>query len=379
MKKTAQKKQTGKVNVRAAVWSLIGCAIFLVILFLIPSGYKFEVGIGAADAEVGTSTVARALMPIPLDKAAYNRKLLAISHIPEASTTPEFLSGETTLWKTASTSKLLWPAKITAYPNAGAILPFKRIVAYYGNFYSKGMGVLGQYPEEVVIQKLLAEVAEWNAADPSTPVVPAIDYIASTAQLDPGKSGKYTARMPDSQIDIAIALAKKVNGIVILELQVGLSNLPTELPILEKYLKMPEVHLALDPEFAMHGGARPGTVIGSFDAADINFAANYLAKIVQENNLPPKVLVVHRFTHKMVTNYQNITPLPEVQIVMDMDGWGDPAKKKGTYKQVIYPEPVQFTGFKLFYKNDLLPPSTRMLQKDELLQLTPAPLFIQYQ
>ena len=30
------------------------------------------------------------------------------------------------------------------YPNPGALLPFHRIVAYYGNFYSTHMGVLGE-------------------------------------------------------------------------------------------------------------------------------------------------------------------------------------------------------------------------------------------
>jgi len=81
----------------------------------------------------------------------------------------------------------------------------------------------------------------------------------------------------------------------------------------------------------------------------------------------------------MVTNYQNIMPTPEVQVVMDMDGWGDPEKKIGTYTRVIFPEPVQFTGFKLFFKNDLWAPSTRMLTPTELLKLRPIPSYIQYQ
>ena len=88
---------------------------------------------------------------------------------------------------------------------------------------------------------------------------------------------------------------------------------------------------------------------------------------------------MHRFTRNMVTGYQNITPLPEVQIVMDMDGWGDPAKKLNTYRSFIASEPVQFTGFKLFYKNDLKPPSTRLLTPAEFLKLTPRPSFIQFQ
>jgi hypothetical protein len=199
------------------------------------------------------------------------------------------------------------------------------------------------------------------------------------AQGSAGKDGKYRARMPDDQIDYALKLAEKVHGIVILDIQVGLSNLQTELPQYEAYLKRPDVHLAIDPEFAMHGGIPPGRVIGSFDAVDVNYAANYLAQLVRDNNLPPKILLVHRFTEDMVTNYKKITPLPEVQVVMDMDGWGDQHKKIGTYTYVVAAEPVQFTGFKLFYKNDLLPPSTGMMTPAQVLSLTPAPLFIQYQ
>ena len=79
-----------------------------------------------------------------------------------------------------------------------------------------------------------------------------------------------------------MTLANEVHGIVILDVQVGLSNVQIEVPLLKKYLSMPNVELALDPEFAMHNGAKPGTVIGSLDATDINFAANYLAELVRD-------------------------------------------------------------------------------------------------
>jgi hypothetical protein len=129
----------------------------------------------------------------------------------------------------------------------------------------------------------------------------------------------------------------------------------------------------------MKYGNAPGTVIGTFDAKDINYAASYLAGLVKANQLPPKVLVVHRFTYDMVTHAENITPLPEVQVVMDMDGWGSQAKKIGTYTNVVAPEPVQFTGIKLFYHADLKAPSTGLLTKEQVLGLTPAPIYIQYQ
>ena len=312
-----------------------------------------------------------------LDKNAYDTKLLFLAHV--ATSTPwysYFLTGTTT--GTTTVKKQLWPVK-TVYPNYGALLPQNRIVAYYGNFYSKGMGVLGQYPPDQMIPKLLEAAAEWKAADPNTPVIPAIDYIAVTAQGSPGADGMYRLRMPDSQIDEAVSLAKQVNGIVILDVQVGDSKVSTEVPLLAKYLQMPNVHLALDPEFDMAPGVKPGTVIGTMSATEINWAANYLANLVTTYNLPPKILVIHRFTEDMVTNANLIKPLPQVQIVMDMDGWGFAAKKVNTYNSVIYPEPVQFTGFKLFYKNDILPPSTAMMTPSAVLKLTPAPSFIQYQ
>jgi hypothetical protein len=192
----------------------------------------------------------------------------------------------------------------------------------------------------------------------------------------------YRARMPASQIQKAIDMADQMNGVVFLDVQVGLSSVEKEVPLLAPYLKLPQVHLAIDPEFAMHDGERPGTVIGTLDATDINFAAQYLATLVQQNNLPPKILVVHRFTDDMVTNYQNIKPLPEVQIVMDMDGFGFPAKKINTYEQVIATQPVQFTGFKLFYKNDAIPSiagSDHLMTPPEVLKRSPQPSFIQYQ
>ena len=337
-------------------------------------------GAANAIAEAASSTLA-AVAPT-LDKAAYDKKLQQVANCPtvniKVAATSTLTGLATTTLVATSSPSCMWPVK-TAYPLPGALLPFNRIVAYYGNFYSTSMGVLGQYPPAVMLKMLASTTAEWQAADPSTPVIPAIDYIAVTAQGSAGADGKYRARMPSSQIDEAVSLAAQAHGIVILDIQVGLSTVQTEVPLLQKYLMMPNVELALDPEFAMHGGAKPGTVIGSLDATDINFAANYLAGLVKANNLPPKILVVHRFTQAMVTHTSLITPLPEVQIVMDMDGWGSPSRKIGTYQAFIAPEPVEFTGFKLFYKNDLKPPSTRLLTPAEVLKLTPEPLFIQYQ
>jgi len=272
-----------------------------------------------------------------------------------------------------------WPVKGQPYPIKGAILPFKRIVAYYGNLYSKKMGILGEYPPKEVWKRLNVEVDKWEKADPTTPVQPAIHYIAAVAQGIPMKDGKYCKRMPDVQIDSALEIAKMGNAIVFLDIQVAQSNLQHEVPLLEKYLKMPNVHLGIDPEFSMKEGHIPGRKIGTMDANDINYCSDYLAKLVKENNLIPKILIVHRFTQGMVKNYKNIQLHPEVQIVMNMDGWGEPILKYSTYSRYINQEPVQFTGFKLFYKNDLKKSPHRMLTPTDLMKLKPQPIYIQYQ
>ncbi|MBO9572655.1 MAG: hypothetical protein J7497_10685, partial [Chitinophagaceae bacterium] len=224
-----------------------------------------------------------------------------------------------------------WPVK-TAYPLPGAILPFKTIIAYYGNLYSKQMGILGELPKKEMLAKLQSEIAKWKKADSTLDLQPALHYIAVTAQQSPGAAGKYRLRMPFKELDKVIDMAKEIDALVFIDIQVGLSTIQQELPEFEKYLKMPNVHIGMDPEFSMKSGHAPGKVVGTYDAADINYVSDYLAKIVKENNLPPKVLVVHRFTQKGVTNYKNIKTRPEVQVVMHMDGWGEPARKINTYK-----------------------------------------------
>ena len=292
-----------------------------------------------------------------LDTSVYNEKLLALAN-------------------NDTTGR--WPAKFP-YPLPGALLPFNRIVAFYGNLYSKKMGILGELPKNEMLEKLKNEVANWQSADSSIKVIPALHYIAISAQGSPGKGGKYRLRMPFHQIDTILNWADEIKALVFLDVQVGQSSVKEEVPSLETYLKMPNVHLGIDPEFSMKNGVVPGKKIGSFDANEVNDAIDYLAELVKKNNLPPKILVVHRFTQGMIKNYENIKKVPEVQIVMDMDGWGDKTLKRSTYLRYIYNEPVEFSGFKLFYKNDIKNGSHEMYTPGELLKFTPKPVYIQYQ
>jgi hypothetical protein len=309
-------------------------------------------------ATVAKDTVPTPVVYPPLNKKLYDSLMKRLAH------------GDTTG---------RWPVKNAPYPLPGAILPFKRVVAFYGNLYAKKMGILGELPPNEMLAKLKGEVKNWQKADPQTPVQPALHYIAVVASGSPGKDGRYRNRMPFKQIDSVLKLAKKANAIVFLDIQVALSNIHTELPLLEKYWIMPNVHFGMDPEFSMKDGTHPGKKIGTYDAADINYVSAYLTGLVKKYNLPPKILIVHRFTKKMVTNYKSIKLHPEIQLVMDMDGWGEPDLKEGTYRYFIREEPVQFTGFKLFYKNDIKKAPHHMLTPQEVLMKRPYPIYIQYQ
>ena len=271
-----------------------------------------------------------------------------------------------------------WPVK-GPEPLPGAILPANRVMAFYGNPLSKGMGILGELEPEKMFAKLDAEVAAWQKADPATPVKPAFHVIVVTAQGKPSAGGKYRLRMTDAVAEKVLGWAEQKDALVFLDLQIGQSSLEEELPRLAKFLQLPNVHLGIDAEFAMKPGQVPGRRVGSYDAADINYATKVLADLVTEHQIPPKILVIHRFTQRMITNYKNIKLDPRVQIVMHMDGWGSPELKKGTYNRYIKGEPVQYTGFKLFYKNDRRKKGWRLMTPEDILKLYPQPVYIQYQ
>ena len=273
-----------------------------------------------------------------------------------------------------------WPVKGPA-PAEGAILPNKRVIAFYGNPLSKRMGILGEIPPDQMLEKLDGVVKEWEKADPETPVQPALHYIAVVAQADPGKDGKYRLRMDSSAIEQVYGWAQKRNALLFIDIQAGFATIAEELPRLMKFLERPNVHLGIDPEFHMHydkAGVPPGKKIGTLTSKEINHAIDQLSKLVKEKNLPPKILVVHRFTRPMVKGYKDIKLDPHVQVVMHMDGWGAPWLKFDSYKDYVVDEPVQFTGFKLFYKNDTKK-GDKLLTAAELVQLKPRPVYIQYQ
>jgi hypothetical protein len=255
-----------------------------------------------------------------------------------------------------------------------ALLPRHRIVAFYGNPLSARMGILGALEPTEMMWRLAEQADAYARADSTHPVLPALQLVTVVAQHSPGTDRLYRARMPDSLVERVAGWAESRGWLLFLDVQIGRSTVYTEVKRLLPFLSRPYVHLAIDPEFAMRSDQVPGRVIGSLDAADINEAVELLAGVVEEKSLPPKILVVHRFTTRMLTGVERIRLDPRVQIVIDMDGFGRPGLKRDSYRYCVALEPVQFAGFKLFYQQD-----RPLMAVTDVLALKPVPLFVLYQ
>lgn len=267
-----------------------------------------------------------------------------------------------------------WPTP--PMPREGALLPNTRIVAAYGHPASTRMGILGSVPPGRLEDSLAALVARWQRADSTRTTVGALHLIATVAQGMPGADGHYRLRHPAAQIDRIVERARARGWITILDVQPGQAPLGPEVERLLPWLAQPDVHLAIDPEFAMPAGQKPGGRIGTLDAAAINPVLKRVARLVDSLGLPPKVVIIHRFTGPMLTNERELLRDPAVQLVIQMDGWGTPMLKRATYRDVVSRRPVQYTGFKLFTtaRHDGTP-----MEPEAVLRLRPVPLYVQYQ
>lgn len=300
---------------------------------------------------------------------------------PSTESTPSTVAAITTTTtpvQSASHDPTLIPicesvAGATSTPRFGPTLGC-RIVAAYGNPLAKGMGILGRLPTQAMLTDIAQRTAAWQKADPTRSHRCALELIAISVQATPGAGGLYRARMGADLIDRVLANARGAGCLLILDVQAGHSTVAAELLYLQPWLAQPDVHLALDPEWALPAGVTPGTRIGTMDGADVNVAVDLLVRLVDDAKLPPKMLIVHRFLASMVTNPDTIHTPPEIRLVVNMDGNGAPAKKVGSYKIAQRGMPTTLTGFKLFTLKE-----HPILQPADLLALTPAPVFINYQ
>jgi hypothetical protein len=254
------------------------------------------------------------------------------------------------------------------------ILPASRVVAFYGAPQDEELGVLGIGSPDRAAKRLLSQAEPYDRSE--RPVLPALELISTVATADPGTDGSYSDRQTDHVIDLYLAAARRVDALLILDIQPGRGDFMDEVEHLAEYLEEPDVGLALDPEWHVGPGEIPGHVIGSVSARAVNEVSAYLSQVIEQNDLPQKLLIVHQFTADMISNREQLEPRPGVATVLNSDGFGDQPNKIVKYKQLRPRGSLDafYSGFKLFYGEDI-----ELMSPEQVLELNPAPDVVIYE
>ena len=250
----------------------------------------------------------------------------------------------------------------------------RRYVAFYGHPVASGLGALGeQGPADTLarMQPLLAEYAADGAQ-----VIPTFEIIASIASAGP-TDGDYSEEWPPSAFADWIRVAQENGMYVILDLQPGREDFLTQAKQYEELLKLPFVGLALDPEWRLQPDQVHLRQIGSVNAAEVNRVVDWLAKLVRDNGLPQKMLIVHQFKSTMIVDRETLKRRPELQMVIQMDGQGPIPTKDETYSFLTAgtEEAHWRWGWKNFFDED----SPDTASPAYTIDHSPVPVFVSYQ
>ncbi len=280
----------------------------------------------------------------------------------------------------APASRLAYRVAVAAtglqLPGGGQILfPMHRLVALYGHPGDPALGALGQ-------QDLRASIARARkAARPyrrlsSVPVIPAFEIIATVAEAHPGPDGTYSYESPLSLLRPWVSAATAARMYVVVDLQAGRASLLAQAKRYEPLLELPNVGLALDPEWKLGPRQLPLHQIGSVPASQVNAVSRWLAGLTARHHLPQKLLVLHQFQLSMIGDERRLdTRHGDLAIVIHMDGQGTPHDKQKTWNAVTKAAPPGvFFGWKNFYTKD-----HPMLGPRQTMAKTPKPVMISYQ
>ena len=229
-------------------------------------------------------------------------------------------------------------------PLEGSLLPAYRILLMYGLPGDPTFGSLGSYDNLRLVEFMQDRAAEYQTVDPDRPIKIGVEIIASLAGTTPGADGSYVRDTSATTIYSYAEFTRNNDMLLFLDVQIGRRTVPNDVQRLQRYLLQPHVHLALDPEFAVGRTELPTVDLGSITAADIRWTQEYLAAMTIENDLPPKILMVHQFVPEMIVNKPLLRSVRGVQLVIDASLWGDPIEKTGAYTQFVTDERVEFGG-----------------------------------
>jgi hypothetical protein len=258
-------------------------------------------------------------------------------------------------------------------PRGGrTILPGHRVVAFYGAPQDRELGTLGIGTPEHAGRRLLRTAKRYEPL--GEPVLPAMELIAVIAAGAPGDDGMYRTRQTNQVIRRYLRAARKIKALLILDIQPGRSDFLIEARKLERWLREPDVSLALDPEWRVSAPNVPGQVIGSVSSQEVNAVSFWLEQLSREHDLPQKLLLIHRFTHDMIADQHRLKRRSRIALAINVDGFGGRAIKRAKYRDFASAGDHFYDGFKLFYHED-----TNVLQPRQVVRMRPSPQIVVYE
>jgi hypothetical protein len=256
------------------------------------------------------------------------------------------------------------------------VFPRYRLVGYAGVTGAPTLGRLGTGPLNQRVAEIESRAKPYAAG---REILPVVEVIATVVQGSPGRDGKYRVRLSDAQIAAYHKAARTHRAVMLLNLQPGRSEFLTEAKAFEKWLKQPDVGVALDPEWAMDRGQRPGAAFGHTTGAELDGVAGYLSGLVKRYGLPQKVMVYHLVARSVVRQESGLKAHDGVVMIKSVDGLGHPGPKKNTYRVVNKSTPkFVHAGFKLFFTEDRRH-GGRLMSPREVLALKPQPEYVMYE
>lgn len=252
------------------------------------------------------------------------------------------------------------------------IFPDFRVVAFYGAPQDEQLGALG-IGTPTAAGRRLERVAR-RYAKKTRPVLPAFELISTIATAAPGEDGLYRMRQSDAVIARYLRAARKAKALLVLDIQPGRGDFLSEVKRLERWLREPDVGIALDPEWHVKAEEVPGKVIGSVSADDVNAVSAYVASFVADHNLPEKLFVVHQFTSDMIADKERVVKRRGLAVTMNVDGFGDRPNKISKYVAFTTELTRFHDGFKLFYEED-----TNLMSPGAVLEMKPPPDLVVYE
>jgi hypothetical protein len=266
----------------------------------------------------------------------------------------------------------------TQLPGGGQVLfPGRMLVALYGNPGSGALGVLGEQGIDASIERA-RQHAKAFAGLVDRPVVPAFEIIATVASSAPGPDGDYSSESDPEALRPWVEAARDAGVYVVLDLQPGRTDFRTQAQRYEALLELPNVGLALDPEWRLRPDQQPLQQIGSVGVDEVDDVGTWLAGLTREHRLPQKLFVVHRFRGGMIDGRDRLdTSRPELAVTIHADGQGTPGDKQATWARVhedLPPGPLHW-GWKNFYDED----HPMLTPQQTIDQVDPDPDLVTYQ